>query len=549
MTQKHDLIPPNVSLERLHEMKYPRRNPIEVEPAPESSRPGQGAGESCASPPCYEESYEHAASPLLVLSPRAAIVRANLAARELFRSPRERLLGRSIGAFVHPSDRERVIRSVVSNSVAAASFCARLLADEASGACVSVWFRVVVGTSGVRHLTLLEMDYETVSALRRTAPNETANRFIATLSHELRTPLTPVLAAIPLLRRLPNLSERSREIVELLHRNVALEARMIDELLDVASLSRNQLHLNRRPVELLSLLEAAVHSSRETACEKGTALVYECNIGECYALGDADRIRQIFDILLGNAVKFTPSGGSVHVRASLSVGKLRVEVQDNGIGFDRSDACLLFDAFRRGVRSSASGEGLGLRLALCKGLAELHGGQVSASSDGPGTGACFAVLLPTFSEMERNGSTQTLEYVEVTEITTAPRPRILLVEDHADTAEILTMLLDEHGYTITAADSIATALESNLSSIDLIISDIGLPDGTGMDLLRALRTFCSAPAIALSGFGMESDVDDSMRAGFACHLTKPVDFTNLLESIHSLLMNESQHQPEMRARG
>lgn len=365
--------------------------------------------------------------------------------------------------------------------------------------------------------------------------SELSSHFLSMLSHELRTPLTPALAAIALLRRLPELTQESRELVELVARNVAMEAQLIDDLLDVTALQRGHLHLERRPVGLQALVAGAVQDSRAAAAGKGITLLHDAYSNEYYIQGDASRISDVFSRLLGNAIKFTQPGGSITVRSWEKDARILFEIRDSGIGFEPANAERLFDVFHQVGKGPSRTSGLGLGLAICKGIVELHGGVISASSSGVGAGACFVVTLPTLADSELVSVAEAQECIEVTEIATVSRQRLLLVEDHADTAEILTMLLEEQGYVVVAADSVAGALNVNLADIDLVISDIGLPDGTGTDLLRQLKSKRVIPAIALSGFGMDSDVEDSIQAGFDCHLTKPVDFDHLLKSVRALL--------------
>lgn len=368
--------------------------------------------------------------------------------------------------------------------------------------------------------------------------SEVSTHFIAMLSHELRTPLTPAIAAIALLRRLPELSSESRELVELVARNVATEAQLIDDLLDVTALQRGHFHVDHHPVGLQRLLTEAIRGLGEAAAIKGIAFLHEAVSNEYYSLGDASRLREVFSRILNNAIKFTPSGGTITVRTWQKDARLLIEIRDNGIGFEPAKAARLFDLFHQAGQGNTrtAGLGLGLGLAICKGVVKLHGGEISARSNGLGTGACFTVALPTLSDSERvDIPVVAQERIEVTEITSVSRQHLLLVEDHADTAEILTMLLEEQGFTVVVADSIAGALKVKMEDIDLVISDIGLPDGTGTDLLRQLKNRRWVPAIALSGYGMDSDVEDSLRAGFDYHLTKPVDFESLLKSIRELL--------------
>jgi PAS domain S-box-containing protein len=370
------------------------------------------------------------------------------------------------------------------------------------------------------------------------AANRAKDQFLATLSHEMRTPLTPVLAALSTLERDAELAPRFSATLEMIRRNVELEARLIDDVLDLARVSRGVLEIERRAFDLRQVVAHALAICRTPeVAERRLTLRLADEGGELPAWGDPVRLTQVFWNLIHNAVKFTPEGGEVVVRASAESGaagpRLAVEVQDSGMGIDPELLPRIFGAFEQGdERGYGRAGGLGLGLAISKAIVDLHGGRLTVASGGRGQGATFRVELPAALPAEVPAEGTTLP---------APAPaapagpvRILLVEDHTDSAEALAYLLRSLGYEVALARSVAEGLARADAGFDLLVSDLGLPDGSGVDLVRELRRRqAAAPepqplrAIALSGYGMASDVRRSHEAGFQAHLTKPVDLANL----------------------
>jgi signal transduction histidine kinase len=362
------------------------------------------------------------------------------------------------------------------------------------------------------------------------AANEAKDRFLAMLSHELRTPLTPIVYAVDMLEKEAECPPHIREMLSMIQRNVWLEARLIDDLLDLARIRSGKLVLRMEAADAHDAIREAIRIGAADAEPRGIRVVQELGAEDTRLKGDAARLQQIFWNLLSNAVKFTPDGGTITVRTHSSREAVTVEVRDTGLGIEPKKLERIFDAFEQVQRNGAPGLGLGL--AICKALVELHGGAIVARSDGPGSGACFLVTLPLSepAEAEKNDA-------ESTPPETAPVQRLLVVDDHRDTAEVLQHLLSRHGYEVRTADSIGGALEvADEYEFDILVSDIGLPDGRGTELLQRLQNGAGHPirAIAMSGFGMENDVESSRRAGFAEHLTKPVDFGALRRALARL---------------
>ncbi|HEX5177502.1 MAG TPA: ATP-binding protein, partial [Chthoniobacteraceae bacterium] len=353
--------------------------------------------------------------------------------------------------------------------------------------------------------------------------NRAKDQFLAMLSHELRTPLSPVLSTVALLETDDAIPSHLREALQMIHRNVELEARLIDDLLDLTRVSKGKLQLNLEVVDAHQLMKSALEICHQEIEQKRHRITLAMNARRHYLRADSARLQQVFWNLIKNAVKFTPEGGELTISTADEPGEeLRVAISDNGAGLEAELVPRIFNAFEQGSRPGYGGLGLGL--AITKALVQLHGGSISASSEGPEKGATFELRFPTADPPSapapdlqgRSGAAPRRSY------------RLLIVEDHADTQHSLTRLLERRGYEVRAVDGIGTALEASQAfPFDVLISDMGLPDGTGIDLIQRLSTERRINAIALSGFGMEDDVRRSKDAGFAEHLTKPVDINKL----------------------
>lgn len=365
------------------------------------------------------------------------------------------------------------------------------------------------------------------------------DQFMATLSHELRTPLTPVLAAAGMLESEKAIPAEAQEYVDVIKRNAELEARLIDDLLDVTRIVRGKIELDKEVVDLHMVISRAVEVCKEDVAARGLHLRMDLGSQEhCWVEADADRLQQVFWNLLKNSIKFTPSDGCVGVRCRGTNGRVVVEVIDSGEGIAPEALGRIFRPFEQAERSiTRQFGGLGLGLAISKALVELHGGSISAFSEGKGKGALFRVELPRVKHVaeqaERGNGKNDSEARGVQR-----QLRILLVEDHGDTAKMLSRLLRNEGYLVEHASDVATAesLAERAAGegrpYDLLLSDLGLPDASGNDLMRHLRAHGqTVPGIALSGYGMASDMEQSREAGFSEHVTKPVSFPTLKEAI------------------
>lgn len=357
------------------------------------------------------------------------------------------------------------------------------------------------------------------------------DQFLAMLSHELRTPLSPVLMTVSALSRDESLPERVRDELRMVKQYVELEARLIDDLLDLTRLTRGKLQLHFEVVDLHSVLNDAIRiCCDDQALKTDMEIDLKAEAADHHVWADPARLRQVLWNLLKNAAKFSPAGSIIHVSTvNDRPGRIALTVRDKGIGIEPELLPKIFNAFEQGdVRITRAFGGLGLGLTICKALVDQHQGMLSACSDGRGKGSTFTLELATVPSVPATASPANCTHVGSL--------RILLVEDHEQTLKVMARLLRSCGHSVelarTVADAIKLAAEHRF---DALVSDIGLPDGNGADLMRQLRNQYGLRGIALSGFGTEADRQRSIEAGFAEHLTKPVDFMDVQIAIASLM--------------
>ena len=358
------------------------------------------------------------------------------------------------------------------------------------------------------------------------AANKAKDHFLARLSHELRTPLTPVLFTSLLLSQDPTVPKHIREELKIIARNVELEARLIDDLLDVTQIIKGKLTLTFQTADAHELLHFALEiCSNEISAKKLTVLTNLEAVGH-HIRADVVRLQQIFWNLVKNAIKFTPPGGQIILHSSNPQSSwFRLEVIDSGIGIAPDFLPRIYDAFEQAGTDRCGGLGLGLTIS--KAIVEQHEGRILASSAGLGHGATFVVELPNVNPGAAEPSSPEIDAATSKSDPTADvatHSRILLVDDHANSVRSIQLFLEAIGYQVTTAESVEAALRTAAQEeFDLLVSDIGLPDGSGEDLLRLLREKGhDFPSIALSGYGMEEDIARSRAAGFQVHLVKPV---------------------------
>jgi signal transduction histidine kinase/ActR/RegA family two-component response regulator len=366
------------------------------------------------------------------------------------------------------------------------------------------------------------------------AASRAKDRFLAVLSHELRTPLNPVMTLVSAMLDDASTGAELRRNLEMIRRNVELEARLIDDLLDAVRASRGKMSLVRRPVDAHALIRQAVEICRDGFDKGDVRLRLDLSAASHHVEADPVRFQQVIWNLVQNALKFTPEGGIVTVRTrdraaeADEAGSLVVEVVDTGRGIEPEVLPRIFSAFEQGhaepLRRHA---GLGLGLAISRSIAEAHGGHLRATSPGLGLGATFTLTLPTCPAP----ALPTRHAPRAASKPARAGLRILLVEDNHDSRHLLAMLLRQNGHeVVTAADLASGRRAAAQHAIDLLISDIELPDGTGMELMREVAAR-GVPGIAMSGFASSDDIQLSREAEFAEHLAKPIAIDALLAAI------------------
>jgi hypothetical protein len=367
-----------------------------------------------------------------------------------------------------------------------------------------------------------EAEAEKIAAQRA---NKAKDEFLAVLSHELRTPLTPALAAASFMaENVAELPEKFTNDIHTIRRNVQLEARLIDDLLDLTRISTGKIELHLQRADAHAVAREALNMAKSDLHRKGLRVTTHWAAKQHHVWGDPIRLEQVFWNLINNAVKFTAPSGELQIRTANENGRWLFEITDTGVGIDPERLGTLFNAFEQGDSDTARQfGGLGLGLAICKNLVDLHGGTISVTSRGRSCGTTARVVLDAY--VEEPGTDSESEPNRSERLSAL---RILLVEDHDDTRRVLTRLLTHFGHHISVAVGVESALEIFHSEIfDVVLSDIGLPDGTGYDIIAEAKRTRAVKGIALTGFGMAQDVRRSQEAGFDYHLTKPIDIAEL----------------------
>lgn len=383
---------------------------------------------------------------------------------------------------------------------------------------------------------LEETEAARVSAEAAKSRAEAATRakddFLAALSHELRTPLNPALLLATSLAEDESLPEEVRADIEVVARGIALQAQLVDDLLDITRISGGKLRLNLHPIDAHEALRHA-HNILRADCEgRQIALTFDLAAPNKTIKADAVRLQQIFWNVLKNAIKFTPVGGSVTVRTCNPTERpevLEVQIIDTGIGISAEMQNRIFDAFIQ--EDNDQGHrfgGIGLGLAITQRLVQLQNGRISVNSAGRGCGATFRIEMPLETAVPPSGKSAGSASRAAT---VAVGRRILLVEDHDQTRATMLQILQRRGHFVEGVSTTAAAREKAANGdFDLVISDLGLPDGDGHRLMVDLDGY-GLPGIALSGYGMEHDLARSRQSGFFAHLTKPVDIHALESAI------------------
>ena len=381
--------------------------------------------------------------------------------------------------------------------------------------------------------------FEEERAARREA--EAASRakdeFLTTLSHELRTPLTPVIGWIHMVRSgilPPKEMEHGLAVIE---KNSHMLKRLINDLLDMTAIISGKMRMEELPVHLGQVVTEAIETVRPLATARGIQLeIAFRDWQDEMVTGDSARLGQVFSNLLQNAVKFSSEGGQVRIQCEATAEEVLVTVEDKGQGITREFLPFVFERFLQadGSKTRAHG-GLGLGLALVRSFVESHHGTVEAESEGPGHGSRFTVRLPRWKAELPAAVTDGAREIE----SSGHGAHILIVEDDEDTLELLQSTFKAKGFQVTTCQSAAEALDIvPRKSIDVIVSDIGMPHMDGFDMMKQLRQLPdtrAVPAIALSGYASEKDIRKSLAVGFDAHISKPVDPTELVGTINKLL--------------
>ncbi len=387
-----------------------------------------------------------------------------------------------------------------------------------------------------RDITTLRTDSLELTRVRdeALAASHAKDEFLAALSHELRTPLNPVLLLASVNAMNPDLPAEVRADFETIRNNIGLEARLIDDLLDLTRISSGKLRLELQACDVHTVLRDAIAIVRPDLDEKAIRLSLDLTADEAGVMGDPVRLQQVFWNILRNAIHFTPRAGGLAVATRRPPGEtVVITITDTGSGIPPAELEHIFEAFAQGENTPGANRrvgGLGLGLAISRQMVELHAGSIQATSPGREQGSTFTITLPLLPLNERV-SAPAAQARSLPRAASKPgtASRILLVDDHRPSLGAMQHVLEGRGYHVLTAQSLAEAAEvAREHPIDLLISDIGLPDGEAYGLLQQLQIGHShLRGIALSGYGAASDVEKSRAAGFAVHLTKPVEVSAL----------------------
>jgi signal transduction histidine kinase/CheY-like chemotaxis protein len=377
--------------------------------------------------------------------------------------------------------------------------------------------------------------------------NRLKDEFLATISHELRNPLNAILGWAHMMRLGKLTPANVERAVETIYRNAKLQAQLVSDLLDVSRIISGKLRLDVRQVDLLSIVNAAIDSIRPAAEAKTIRLQTMLDPAAGPISGDADRLQQIVWNLLTNAVKFTPKGGRIQVKVQRVDSHVEIVVSDSGVGISKEFLPFVFDRFRQADASTTRTQGgLGLGLSIVHQLVDLHGGGVSVHSEGEGKGATFTISLPFVgvisspSEAESTTKAPTEDSISLEGLPSLRGLKVLVVDDEADTRELIREVLKQCGSEVILSRSVAEALEAlEQHKPDILISDLGMPDEDGYALISKIRALPSErgghiPAAALTAYARAEDRMRVLRSGFQFHLPKPVDSAELVTVVASL---------------
>ncbi len=486
----------------------------------------------------FNATFENAAIGIAHLALDGRWIRVNRKLCEILGYDREALMKLRFQDVTHPDDlplNEVLVRRLIAGDIPDFTMEKRYLKKDGEVIWGNVTCALLRSREGDRRYSIVTV--EEITARKRAeeevarqkaqaeAASEMKDRILSVISHELRTPLTPVLAALSAFR---GRNAEEEQTLALIRRNVEHEICLVDDLLDATRLSHGKLRLTKSALDLHTLIHEVAASIRGPLTARDLSLELKLDASHATLAGDAARLRQVLLNLLDNARKFTPSGGKIRLSTHGGEGELTVRVTNTGSGISRENADRIFEAFEQGASAHRQQGGLGLGLAIARGLVEGHGGRLLLEESTPSGGTTFAFTLPCPGEALPLPAQASLP-----QLASGPR-RILLVEDHADTRIALQRLLQHQGHEVSSVSGVADAMAAmRTGEFDLFVSDLGLPDGSGLDLPGAIARVCGriVPCVALSGFGTEDEVRLSVRAGYSRHLTKPVNLADLEDAI------------------
>ncbi len=509
---------PDEAAQLLQELRV---HQIELEMQNESLRDTQEALERSRAR--YFDLYELAPVGYVTLAEPGLIEEANLVAALLLETPRGLLIGQPLTHFILPEDQDVFYRSRLCLFTTGKRQTCELRLRRTGGASVWVQLQLAQGMDSVAEARQARITLSDINARKQAEAvlreeDERKDQFLAMLGHELRNPLAPILHVAESLRLAPPRDpQHIRQASEILTRQVGHLTRLVDDLLDVARIGRGVMHLAKAPCDLREAAESAAEQVRPLLAQHGQRLEMTLPDTPVMLEGDPVRLAQVIANLLRNASQFSEAETPVSLTLEVQNGVAVLRVRDRGIGLPQPLLPHLFGPFARGEMSEHAQGGLGMGLALVKGLVELHGGSVEASSPGPGQGSIFGVRLPL------SGAAVAVAAPALQLAGPAVR-QILVVDDNPDVAEAFALLLDILGQQVeTVADGPAALDAAERLRPDLILLDLGLPGMDGIEVARRLRASgCAARLVAVTGYGQEHDLADGKAAGFDEHLLKPV---------------------------
>jgi two-component system CheB/CheR fusion protein len=495
----------------------------------------------------FVELYDFMPVPYLITSDLGVILEINESGLQLLGGSREWVVGRPLIGYVDQPDMRRVLDALATSSKAfGQSLEIRVRAAKGPRVVQMLTRRTCLpGSRPSFHIAMVDLtDMRRLEEERRQADrerqrsqeaervaraaSEAKDEFLAMLSHELRTPLTPILAAVDSLAAHEKLPEPLAGKIEIIRRNVKAEARLIDDLLDLARITGKKLELRRAPIDLHAVVGEVAEAWKAPLGQRNITLEVRLDAGASWVDGDAARLGQVFRNVVNNAAKFTEPGGRIRLATENDGGSIVLTVSDTGIGMTRAEIEGLFTPFVQSRQGSAR-RGLGLGLVISKAIVDAHEGTLEIASDGRGAGTTARLDFETVPKPAHlpagPAARATPEAMRAASV--------LLVEDDPDSAEMLALLLSREGFQVKVATSMRAA-RTLAGSCEVLVSDIALPDGNGLDLMRELREQRPMRGIALSGYGSSEDRRRSLTAGFEEHLTKPADLDELVAAVRRL---------------